>query len=163
MAERKDNRCPHKDCRFHSTRLDSGSFGDCHYMSVTGHSKLGSMTPEQRQQYRKGEIRCPLYEPGPKLRRGNSDLFPRVPEKVPRLYPEKEKVREKTVRYKNVNTEPRRKLYLQGYNDYEIARMLDMSPTAIALWRRYEKLPANAPKGNPAWLKMREEKKKCDR
>ena len=147
MAEQPDKRCPHKDCRFHSTRIDNEHLGDCHYMTVTGHSKLGQMTEEQRQQYREGKIVCPMYNPGPQARRNNSDLFP----KTPAMPLKPLHVRCVKVRYHNVDTEPRMNLYRQGYNDYEIGRMLGLSPTAIQQWRKYERLPANCGVGNPQW------------
>ena len=153
MAESKVGYCQLKDCRFHSVRVKN-PIGSCAYIDITGHVKR--FTEEQRQLYREGKIQCPFYEKGEpsKLRRRNNDLFPQAPKQAPGPLREKKE----TVRYKNIDTGPRRKLYNLGYNDYEIARALDISQTAIRQWRLYEGLPANAPKGNPEWMKMREKK-----
>lgn len=134
----KDYYCPLLGCRFHSDRIAHEILGDCNYLDITGHTKLGKMTPEQREQYHRGEITCPLYEDGTrsKLPVSNEIIFPR------RAGPRKDRSVE-------------RKLYDAGMNDYEIARAIGVRSSAIWLWRRNEGLPANVGVGAP---KRKEEK-----
>ena len=136
--ERADYYCPLVGCRYHAARENHQVLGDCNYLDITGHTKLGEMTTEQRKQYHRGEITCPCYDPGPrsKLPVSNEIVFPR------RTGPRKDRTIE-------------RKLYDAGMNDYEIARAIGVRSSAIWLWRRNEGLPPNARVGAP---KKKEEK-----
>lgn len=45
--------------------------------------------------------------------------------------------------------ERRMRLYLSGLNDHKIARILDVSPVTIDLWRKKRGLPPNCKVGRP--------------
>ena len=130
MFERKKNHCPEKDCRYHSTRYHE-TVGDCRYLDITGHSKLGQMTAEQRRAYMKQQIQCPCYEAGPKPKyiKKNNDIFA-----------------SKSVIDKKKDRTLERKYYSLGWSDYQIARAMSVSPTAIRMWRLREGLPATGPR-----------------
>jgi hypothetical protein len=138
--KKSDYYCPLVGCRYHTARQNHWEVGDCNYLEITGHSKLGRMTPEQREQYSRGEIPCPCFDPGRarKIRTGNDYVFPR------RHKPGKERAVE-------------RMLYDRGLNDYEIARAIGVRSSAVWLWRRNEGLPPNAGVGAPPKKKEEEE------
>lgn len=124
-----DTRCRLKKCRYHSTRLDhSVPVGDCRFLDVTGRTKLGSMTPEQRKAYHEGTIQCPFYSPGPKTRSRdrNNGIF----------------ASKGVVRHRK-DWRAVEKLYKLGLNDYQIGRALGINASSVQWWRRSEGLPAN--------------------
>ena len=125
-------KCKLKDCRFHTARLDHAPVGDCRYLDVTGHTKLGTMTEEQRRAYMAREIRCPCYEAGPKSRRirRNNDIFASM-----------------GVVKRRKDRTMERKYYDLGWSDYQIARAIGVTPSAVRWWRLSEGLPATGPRG----------------
>lgn len=131
----RDYRCRLDKCRYHAAKHDSWSLGDCRYLDITGHAKTKQMKPEELEQWRRGEIRCPCYEEGtqPRIRRksNNDGAFP----------VKRQKRRKDWTAVEN--------LYKKGLNDWQIARALGIHASSVQWWRRSEGLPANCGAGCP--------------
>ena len=139
---KKNYHCCLKKCRYHAGGAWASENGDCRFLDITGHTKLGRMTEEQRRLYFAREIRCPCYSEGPKparVRQRNNTLF----------------ASQSVVKHRKSWAAVER-LYRMGMNDYEIGRALDIAASSVQWWRKSEGLPANCGAGAP--MKRKDEK-----
>ncbi len=135
MRKKKDNQCCLKKCRYHAGGQWATESGECRYWEVTGKTRLGQMTAEERDKLRRGDIRCPFFEAGPKARRvreRNNGIF----------------VSKGVIRHQKDWTAVEN-LYMLGLNDYQIAKALWLRASSVQWWRRSESRPANCGVGCP--------------
>jgi hypothetical protein len=124
-----------KKCKYRAGDGWSAVTGACRYWEVVGKTRLAQLTPEQRKALIQGEIQCPFYEPGPKVRK------PR--ERNTAIFASKGVIRHRK------SWAAVEQLYQMGLNDYQIGRALGLCASAVQWWRQSEGLPANCGVGHP--------------